>query len=112
MNLALVSRLAARNLSRNLRRTAITAAAVVISVALLIVGFGLVDGLDENVIRAQQDAVSSHVLLRPVAYPDNGLSFPIDRAAVIPPPLRQHLDEDRRIDAWTARLWFSARLID
>jgi len=110
MKLGLIISLARRNLTRNFRRTAITSAAVVAGVAVLIVGFGLVDGLDENVIRTQEDSVSSHLLLRPTDYPTDGLNFPLDQA--------QQIDEDAAtalassdVEAWTARLWFTGRII-
>ena len=111
MDLALIIGLAMRNLTRNLRRTLITSAAVIAGVAVLIIGQGLVDGLDENAIRAQEDTVSSHVLLRPTDYPTDGLSFPLDQARPLSDALRAAL-QDSAVVAWAPRLWFQARLID
>ena len=59
MRASLIVSLAFRNLTRNVRRTLITSAAVIAGVSVLIMGFGLVDGLDENVIRAQEDTSSA-----------------------------------------------------
>ena len=61
MKAGLIVSLAFRNLTRNVKRTLITSAAVIAGVSVLIMGFGLVDGLDENVIRAQEDTSSAHV---------------------------------------------------
>ena len=44
--------MAARNLLRNAARTVITSAAVLFGEGLSILGWGLVAGLDENVLRA------------------------------------------------------------
>ena len=111
MNLALVTELAIRNLARNGRRTAITSAAVVAGVSVLIMGFGLVDGLDENVIRAQEDAVGAHLLLRPEGYPADGFSYPIEQSLPPSAELIAALEGDSRVVAWAPRLWFTGRLV-
>ncbi len=77
-------RLSFRNVMRNPGRTAITSVAVVAGVALMILGWGLVDGVDENVLRASSRTMTGDVLLRPVDYPTDGSSFPIDKAKAIP----------------------------
>lgn len=105
MNL-LVS-LALRNLTRNLRRTLITSVAVVLGTALLILGQGFIDGLDENVIRAAEDGTSGHVMLRPASWPEDQLGTPLDEARVPPPTLLARLDAEQ---AWTSRLLFEGRL--
>lgn len=108
---SLIVGLAIRNLTRNIRRTAITAAAVVAGVAVLIIGYGLMDGLDENVIRAQEDAVAGHVILRPVDYPDDGLTHPLQEALALNGGITDVLDGSEQVTAWAPRLWFQARLI-
>jgi len=107
----LITGLAVRNLTRNLRRTLITSGAVISGVAVLIIGYGLMDGLDENVIRAQEDAVAGHVILRPAAYPDDGISHPIAAAEPVGDALEAALSADSRVVAWAPRLWFQSRLI-
>lgn len=76
--------LAIRNLARNVRRTVITSIAVVAGVAIMILGWGVVDGLDENVLRAAAFTTTGDVLLRPDGYPDDGYSYPLADAK--PPP--------------------------
>ena len=66
---AFIAGLALKNLLRNRRRNAITSVAVVWGVALMILGFGFVDGLDENMVRSQIDTMSGHVIVRPPGYP-------------------------------------------
>ena len=108
MNGSLILSLAARNLFRNTKRTLITSVAVVAGVAVLIIGWGLVDGLDENVIRAQEDTISGHVLLRPDQYPDDNRSYPIADTQVPTDALKNHL-QSKEVESWTERLVFSAK---
>jgi putative ABC transport system permease protein len=110
MRTALIISLAFRNLTRNVRRTLITSAAVIAGVSVLIMGFGLVDGLDENVIRAQEDTSSGHVLLRPAEFPADNLNYPLDKAIAPGPEVAAAL-QDERIEAHATRLWFSARMV-
>jgi putative ABC transport system permease protein len=110
MRASLIVSLAFRNLTRNVRRTLITSAAVIAGVSVLIMGFGLVDGLDENVIRAQEDTSSGHVLLRPAEFPSDNLNYPLDKAMPIGSELTAALSDDR-IRAHATRLWFSARMV-
>ena len=110
MRASLIVGLAFRNLSRNVKRTLITSAAVIAGVSVLIMGFGLVDGLDENVIRAQEDTSSGHMLLRPADYPTDNLNYPLDKAQPIDAALLAAL-ADERVDVYAPRLWFSARLV-
>ncbi|GDX80290.1 hypothetical protein LBMAG42_21010 [Deltaproteobacteria bacterium] len=100
--------LAARNLARNLRRTVITSVAVVAGVAIMVLGWGLVDGLDDNVLRAARTTYASEVILRPDGYPDDGMRYPLDEAALIPDSLRSELD---KTGAWTARTVFPGRIV-
>ncbi len=70
--------LALRNLFRNTRRSVITAMTVTFGVALQILGWGLIDGLDENFLRAVRNTTTGDVLLRPDAYPTDGLTYPLE----------------------------------
>ena len=106
----LILSLAFRNLARNLRRTVITSVAVVVGTALLVMSQGLIAGLDENVIRAQEDAVSGNVRLRPEDYPTDELELHLDKATQLSQGLVQRLGDDR-VESWAPRLWFSGRVI-
>lgn len=108
MNLLLV--LAFRNLTRNLRRTLISSISVMAGVAVLILGNGFIEGLDENVIRAQEDALSGHVLLQPTGYPEDGMTLPLDASRPIDDALQAKL-ADPRVEAWAPRLWSFTRLV-
>ncbi|MCK6502729.1 FtsX-like permease family protein [Myxococcota bacterium] len=110
-DMGLILRLAFRNLFRNLRRTVITSGAIVAGVAVLIGGMGLVDGLDENVLRANEQAMTGHVLLRPDGYPTDGRSLPLEQAVPLPAELVSRLDSDPRIQSWTPRTWFQGRAV-
>jgi ABC-type lipoprotein release transport system permease subunit len=74
----------------------------------LIIGWGLVEGLDENVIRAQEDTTSGHVMLRPLDYPTDNRSFPLSMTQVLSPSSLDAL-EGPDVQAWTSRLVFSAQ---
>jgi putative ABC transport system permease protein len=100
--------LAVRNLQRNVRRTVITSIAVVAGVAMMILGWGLVDGLDENFLRAARTTYAGEVILRPTGFPDDGVRFPLDESEAIPDGLRAELD---KAGVWTARAAFPARLV-
>ncbi|MCB9780754.1 MAG: ABC transporter permease [Alphaproteobacteria bacterium] len=108
---SLISSLAARNLLRNVRRTVITAGAVVAGVAVLIAGWGLVDGLDENVLRAQEGALSGHLVVQPSDWPEDGLSTPVEDAEPLPDALVAQLRADPRVQGLTTRTWFDGRAV-
>lgn len=99
--------LAFRNLFRNVRRTIITSTAVVFGVAIQIIGWGLVDGLDENILRASAWTSTGDILLRPEGYPTDGLSWPLDLAAPLPAGLVP--GEGTKV---AARTMFQARLVN
>lgn len=103
-----LAQLALRNLFRNVYRTLITSVTVVFGVALPILGWGMVDGLDENVLRASRTTVTGEILLRPDAYPTDGIEFPLGKADRVTPELAAKLDA---AGAWTARTVFPARLV-
>lgn len=102
-----LAQLALKNLLRNRRRNVITSVAVVWGVALMILGFGFVDGLDENVIRSQIDTQSGHVLLHPPEYPEAGFAAPVDVLEPVPEELSAALAEYTS----TERLRFDVRLV-
>lgn len=104
--MSLVLLLAFRNLTRNAVRTALSSVAVVMGVALLILGFGMVDGLDENVLRTQIDSVSGHVILRAPSVDPDALSNEVSGLEPLPPALEQRLSAYD----WTPRLLFDAWL--
>ncbi len=100
----LILGLAVRNLFRNTRRTVITSGAVVFGVALQVLGWGLVDGLDDNFLRAVSTTTTGDILLRPPEYPTDGLSYPLEEAAA-PPALTGFSGEA------ASRVLFSARVV-
>lgn len=102
--------LAFRNLMRNLRRTAITSVSVIAGVLVLIVGQGFVDGLDENVIRAQEDALSGELMLQPEGYPDDGLTLPLDLARPVDDGLKGALSAPG-VEDWAPRIFAFGRLV-
>ena len=103
-----LAQLALRNLLRNVNRTLITSVTVVFGVALPILGWGMVDGLDENMLRSARTTTTAEVLLRAPGYPTDGLEFPLGKAAPVPPALGAALDA---AGAWTSRTVFPARLV-
>ena len=88
----LLLRLAAKNLLRNRRRTALTVVSVVAGVGVLILGQGLVSGLDENIIVAAIDGTVGHVMARPAGYPIEGNQHPLDTLLRITPEARALLE--------------------
>jgi putative ABC transport system permease protein len=103
-----LAQLALLNLLRNLSRTLITSVTVVFGVALPILGWGLVDGLDENMLRSARTTTTADVLLRPPDYPVDGIEFPLNKAAAVPADLAAALDG---AGVWTTRTVFPARLV-
>lgn len=95
-------RLALLNLTRNLRRTALSLASIIAGVAVLILGKGFIGGIRENVIRAQVDTMSGHVLVRPLDYPTEGLSHPLDGLFEVPAEFGQ----DPEVRGMTSRTFF------
>ena len=104
----LVLRLAFRNLLRHKRRNLLSAMVVLVGVGVLIIGDAFLGGMRENIVRAQEDTVSSHVLVRPKDYP-SGMVHPVDHLLVLDDAQRAWLDENAV--AWTGRLWFSGRAV-
>ncbi len=104
-----LAQLALRNLFRNVNRTFITSITVVFGVALPILGWGMVDGLDVNTLRAARSTTVGDVLLRPDGYPTDGLEYPLADAAPLG-ALAGKLDAVAP-DAWAARTVFPSRLV-
>lgn len=101
-----ILKMSLRNVLRNPGRTLITSAAVVVGVMLMIFGWGLVDGLDENIIRASSQVVSGDLLMRPEGYPEDGMSYPLDKVRQ-PPDLSALAD----IGPVAERVEFQGRLV-
>ncbi|MSP55497.1 MAG: ABC transporter permease [Myxococcales bacterium] len=95
--------LALRNLFRNTRRTVITSGAVVFGVAFQVLGWGLVDGLDDNFLRAVATTTTGDILIRPPDFPTDGLSYPVEEAS-IPPAFADFSGESAPRALFTARV--------
>lgn len=104
----LVLELALRNLFRHKRRNLLSATVVMAGVFALVVGGAFIGGLRENIIRAQEDTISGHVLVRPAGYP-TGMELPIDELLVLTPEQKAWLDANTV--AWAPRLWFGATAV-
>jgi putative ABC transport system permease protein len=100
---------ALRNLVRNPVRNALSIVAVVAAVWVLIMGQAFIGGLDENIIRAAEDGMSAHVMVRPVDYPTVGMSHPVDELVAVEDELVAVLDAEAR--AWTERTLFAPTLV-
>jgi putative ABC transport system permease protein len=99
--------LALKNLRRNLRRTLISSIAVVAGVAIMIVGTGVVNGLNEGVIRAQINSQSGHLDIRPPGFEHGGVINPVDTLVPLPAAV-SHSIKDYTV---AHRLLFDARVI-
>lgn len=104
----LVVRLALRNLFRHKRRNTLSAIVVFAGVWALIVGQSFIGGLRENIVRAQEDTISGHVLVRPVDYPA-GMVLPVDDLVTLTAEQRTWLDANTV--SWAPRLWFGATAV-
>jgi putative ABC transport system permease protein len=97
-------KLAARNVRRNVVRSSLSLVAVIVGTMSLIVGHAFLAGLRVNVIRSQIDVVSGDAVLRPVDYPDERLTHPVDALFTVEPDLAGWLDANTQ--AWTTRVMF------
>jgi putative ABC transport system permease protein len=68
-----------------------------------------VGGLKENTIRASVDTMSAHMLARPVDYPNEMLSHPVDALFEVDAKASAWLDANS--EAWTERLLFTPEAI-
>jgi len=99
--------LALKNLRRNLRRTLISSVAVVAGVTLMIIGNGLIGGLNEGIIRAQIDSQSGHVSLLPPSIEPDAVTHPVSDLEAVPDEIQQ------AVGAYTSttRVLFDLRII-
>lgn len=102
-------RMALRNLFRRYGRTTLSMVSVVTGVWVIIAGRGFIGGLNENIIRAQVDSFSGHVLVRPASYPTRGIQHPVDDLLKLDPETAHWLDENTV--AWTERVLFVPRAV-
>ncbi len=105
----LVLRLALRNLFRQVRRNVLTATVVVAGVFAMIAGGAFITGMRENVVRAQEDTLTGHALVRPAGYPTAGMFHPVDALIEVSEETRALLDA--RTEAWTVRTMFIATAV-
>lgn len=104
-----ILRMATRNVFRQTGRTALSLVSIIFGVGVLILGRGFIGGMKENIIRAQIDTVSGHVLAVPAGYPTLGVQHPLDTLL--------HLDGDQaewldgHSQSWTRRTFFTTRII-
>ena len=108
MDAPLLVTLATRNLARNLRRTLITGVTVTFGVAVSVAGWGLVEGLDENVLRAARTTQTGDLLLRPHGYPTDGMDWPLAEAKVPDTAVIARLDA---AGTWAPRTYSMVRLV-
>jgi putative ABC transport system permease protein len=102
-------RLAVMNVSRRYGRTSLSTISIIAGVAILILGRGFISGTKENMVRAQIDTMSGHVVAVPTDYPANGVRHPVDQLLEVSPDLSAFLDQEA--EAWTRRTLFVARAV-
>lgn len=102
-------RLAVLNLTRSVRRTLLSMSSVILGVAVIILGQGVIGGFEENAIRAAVDGMVGHVMLRPADYPTEGLAHPIDSLRPVDPSVAAWLDAHTQ--SWTPRTLFVAEAV-
>ncbi len=105
----LVFRMALRNLTRQASRNALSLVSIVLGVFVIVVGHGFQGGMTENMIRAQIDSASGHVLVVPIGYPTAGLRHPVEDTLRLDDSQRGWLDG--HTERWTARLIAAPRAI-
>jgi putative ABC transport system permease protein len=102
-------RLGLRNVLRQWRRNLLSIVSIIAGVFVLILGRAFVHGLNENIIRAQIDSLSGHVMAVPGDYPTFGIQNPVDHLLTLDEATRAWLDGNAR--AWTTRVLFVPRAI-
>lgn len=102
-------RMALRNIFRSYGRTTLSMLSIVFGVAIIILGRGFIRGTKENIVRAQVDTFSGHVMAVPGDYPKRGLQNPVDHLLELDDADRKWLDENSQ--AWTERLIFVPRAV-
>jgi putative ABC transport system permease protein len=102
-------RVALRNVLRQYGRSSLSMISIIVGVAIIIMGRGFIGGSKENIIRAQIDTVSGHVLAVPSDYPDTGIRHPVDNLLELDEETRAWLDA--HTEAWTTRTVFAPRIV-
>ncbi len=102
-------RMALRNVLRQYGRSSLSMISIIVGVAIIIMGRGFIGGSKENIIRAQIDSVSGHVLVVPSDYPDAGIRHPVDNLLELDEETRAWLDVNT--EAWTTRVIFAPRIV-
>ncbi len=102
-------RMALRNVLRQYGRSSLSMISIIMGVAIIIMGRGFIGGSKENIIRAQIDSVSGHVLVVPSDYPDAGIRHPVDNLLALDEETRVWLDTNT--EGWTTRTMFAPRII-
>jgi putative ABC transport system permease protein len=102
-------RLGLRNVLRQWRRNLLSIVSIIAGVFVLILGRGFVHGLNENILRAQIDSLSGHVMAVPADYPTFGIQNPVDHLLTLDDATRAWLDDNAQ--AWTTRVLFVPRAI-
>jgi putative ABC transport system permease protein len=105
----LVWKMATRNLTRQVGRNALSMVSIIFGVFIIVLGRGFQGGMTENMIRAQIDAGSGHVISVPADYPTTGLRHPVEDALTLTDGDRAWLDGNTT--AWTERLIVAPRVI-
>jgi putative ABC transport system permease protein len=100
-------KLALKNVLRRYGRTSLSTVSIIAGVAILILGRGFVNGTTENIVRAQIDTMSGHLMAIPADYPGTGFRHPVDNLIEAPPEVSGWLDKNAK--AWTRRTLFVAR---
>jgi putative ABC transport system permease protein len=106
----LLLRLGLKNLLRHRLRTLLSMSAVIAGVWVLVLGKGFLRGMNENVIRGQEDTFSAHVLARPAGYPTEPMAHPVDELLTVDPQLASWLDAETG-GARTGRTLFTPWLV-
>ena len=102
-------KLALRNVLRQKKRSALSTISIICGVAVIIFSRGFVGGIKENIVRAQVDSMSGHVMARQVDYPTAGINHPVDVVVELDEATEQWLDDETV--AWTERVIFSPRVV-
>ena len=110
MHFRLAITLAYKNLLRNKIRNGLTGLTICLSVFILILGNGFIDGIDEATIRSQENVIGGSILLRPNNYPSDGRNFPLAKMQPLNDEVLQ-LVKSEEVQTWTTRIWSVANII-